>query len=356
MALPLAALGVIAVVFLPLWPASDLDVFLRAGHSVLHGLQVYPRPSSPAVYSGSSFVYPYFAVLPFVALAATGSSAATTLFFLLSALAVLCACLAGAGGDPWRATLVLCTTFTIIGLQLGSLSPLLFAGSVLLWRLRDRPLALALVAGPLVASKLFLAPLLIWLLLARRYRAFASASAAVLLLLAISFTLGPIGPAPYARLLSTLGSHAARSGFGLVGALMNAGLSAALAQACGAALAAGALGVAYMHHRRSRGRSEAVLFCGALAASLVMTPVLWSHYLVLLAAGLLVLNTPRRWFVVLALCSWAIALPHGVRLDTDLIDGVSSSGTWLVVAGVLAVLGYATRRARAPGHPPEPHR
>jgi alpha-1,2-mannosyltransferase len=163
----------IVVVFLPLSGTYDLDVFLRAGYAALHGLQVYPRPGSRAVYSGASFVYPYFAVWPFVPLAAMSPALSASVFFVICVFAVLAVCSIGAEGDPWRATLVLCTAFTITGLQIGALSPLLFAGAIFLWRLRDRPLAFALLAAPVVACKMFLAPLLVWPLLARRYRVFA---------------------------------------------------------------------------------------------------------------------------------------------------------------------------------------
>jgi alpha-1,2-mannosyltransferase len=336
------ALALIVVVFLPLSPAYDLEVFLRAGSAALHGLSVYPSPGSPAVYSGSSFVYPYLAVWPFVPLAALSSGLSTILFFAFCSGAVIAACLVADGCDPWRALLVLCTAFTITGLQLGALSPLLFAGAFFLWRLRDRPVAFGLLAAAVVASKLFLAPLLIWLLLARRFRAFAWASGSTLVLLAIGFLLGPLGPSSYLRLLSKLGAHEARSGFGLIGALMNAGLGPGMAEGAAAALASAVFLAAYVHWRRAR--DERVLFCAGIAASLVLTPVLWSHYLVLLPAALLVLNAPRRWFVVLALASWAIAPPHGVHLDTDLIEGVNSSGAWLVVATALLVIARLPRK------------
>ncbi len=341
---PLLLVAVIVVVFLPLTPSYDLDVFLRAGYAVLHGQHVYPSPGSPAVYSGSSFVYPYFAVWPFVPLAAMPSGVSTMLFFIVCVCAVLAACFVAAKGDPWPATLTLGTAFTITGLQLGALSPLLFVGVVFLWRLRDRPLAFALLAAPVVASKLFLAPLLVWLLLARRYRAFAYASASTMALLALSFALGPIGPAQYLRLLSRLGNHEARSGFGLVGALMNAHLPPGAAQATALAVALCLFAAAYVHFRRTR--DERVSFCVGIVASLVLTPVLWSHYLILLSATLLTLGARRRWFVVLALTSWAISPPHGVHLDTDLVAGIPSSGTWLAIGVSLVVFALVSRRAR----------
>ena len=265
--LALVAIAVLAivVVFLPLTPAYDLEVLLQAGRAVPHGLAVYPSPSSPAVYSGSSFVYPYLTVWPFVPLAALPIWLATALFFMIVVGAVLTASFLGSERDPVIA--VLATSFTLTGLQLGTLSPLLFAGAVFLWRLRDRPVAFGLLAGPVVASKLFLVPLLAWPLLARRHRAFAWASGCTTVLLAGGFALGPLGPSAYARLLSVLGAHEAKSGFGLTGAFMTAGLGPALSEAAAAIFAAAVLVAVYLRFRQARATRESA---GIAAIALVL--------------------------------------------------------------------------------------
>ena len=67
-----------------------------------------------------------------------------------------------------RAALVLLASCTLTGLQVGSLNPLLFVGLALFRRLRARPRAAAGVAALLVVAKLFLFPVLVGLLLARR--------------------------------------------------------------------------------------------------------------------------------------------------------------------------------------------
>jgi alpha-1,2-mannosyltransferase len=339
---PLLAVAVIVLVFLPLSPAYDLNVFLRAGSALLHGRALYPDPKSPAVYSGSSFVYPYLAAFPFVPLAAMAPHLATILFFVLSVSAVLAACYVAVPGDPWPATLVLCASFTISGLQLGALSPLLFAGTLFLWHFRDRPRLLGVIAAVVVVSKLFLAPLLIWLLLARRYRAFAYAVASTAVLLTVGFVLGPIAPGPYLHLLSRLGSHEARAGFGLIGSLMSNGVGPGAAQLAAITVAFSALAAAYVHWRAVG--DERVLFCAAIIASLVATPVLWSHYLVLLAVPLLLLGSPRRWFVMLAAASWMIAPAHGLRVNNELLRDLPRGGAWVAVVLSLLVLGYVTAR------------
>ncbi|HLJ02540.1 MAG TPA: glycosyltransferase 87 family protein [Solirubrobacteraceae bacterium] len=350
---PLFVVGAIVLVFLPLSPSYDLADFLRAGHAALTGGAVYPAPGSRAVYSGSAFVYPYFALWPFLPLAALPAALSRALVFALTVAAVLAACRACSDEhDPWPSILVLASSFAISGLQLGALSPLEFAGAVALWRLRDRPVVFGLLAAPVVGAKLFLAPLLLWPILAGRWRAFAYASVATAALLILGFAVGPIGILSYSELLSALGAHESAAGFGVIGALMRSHVPAAAAQVAAGALAALVLGAAWLHDRREH--DERVLFSGAILAALLLTPVLWSHYLLCLAAIPLVFRARARWFVLLAAGSWAVAAPHGVHLvSTGPLAHVNVAGLALAVASFLAfVLGSlirtrATREAAA---------
>jgi alpha-1,2-mannosyltransferase len=335
-----AALAAITAVLLPLTQSYDLDVFLRAGHALLHGQAVYPSPNSAAVYSGHSFVYPFASAWPFVPLAALPHTVARGVFLGLCAGGVVAAGLGRSDRDQWPAVLVLATAFTITGLQLGALSPLLLAGAVYVWRLRDRPVAGGLLAAAVVTSKLFLVPLLLWLLLSRRYRTFAWAAGGTVFLLALGFVLGPLGPGGYLHLLSRLGANEARQGFGAIGALMNLGVSNGVAEGLAAVVAVAVIVVAYGQWRR--GGDERLVFSAALLAALLVSPVVWSHYLALLAAIPIVFEARRRWFVWLALASWAIAPPHGVHLHTALL-GVTALGSWLAVAALGAALELATR-------------
>jgi hypothetical protein len=338
---PLCVVAAIVVFILPLVPAYDLNVFLRAGNAALHGRDIYPAVGSPAVYSGFSFVYPAAAVWPFVPLAALPADLATAIFFTVCAGAVVAVSMLRSDRDPWIPALVLCTAFTISGLQLGALSPLMFVGAVLLWKLRDRPLLFGLVAAPVIVSKLFLAPLLVWPLLAKRYRALAWATSLTALLLAIGFATGPLGLPGYMQLLSALGSHEAQAGFGLIGLLRNVGLTPVAAQAGALAVAAVVIAAAYAHYRRAR--DERVLYCAGIVCALALTPVLWSHYLVLLPAALLALDAPRRWFAGLALVSWLIAPPHGLHWQLPVPGELRSTGPWLAVAALPLLLVLATR-------------
>ncbi len=310
-ALLAACLVAIVVLFLPLTPMYDFDVFLHAGEMLLQGRSVYPNPSSPAVYSGSAFVYPYLASWPFALYALLPAASARALFFLTGSAAVIAATMIAGRREAITTALVLATAFTITGLQLGALSPLLLAGVVVLWALRDRPLAFGVCAAAVVASKLFLAPILLWPLLAGRRRAFAWAFVLTVAVIGLGFLLGPLGPIGYLHLLVALARHESKTGFSVMGALKSTFKLASLpAEAIAAGLATVMLAGSQLLFRRTR--REQALFSGGVLASLAATPILWSHYLALLIAILIVCGARRRWFLALVLASWVIAPPHGI--------------------------------------------
>lgn len=344
-AIPVAAGVVVIAVLMPLSPPYDLDVFLTAARALVHGGALYPPPGSAAVYSGSAFVYPAFSAAAFVPIALLSRDAATATFFALSVGALGAACLVQTR-DPVRTMLVLGSSFVITGLQLGALSPLLAAGALCLWRLRDRPRVLAVVAAPVLAAKLFLIALLAWLVLARRWAALAGAAGLTAALVGAGFVLGPLGPGGYLHLLSALGAHEASAGFGLIGALRRSGVAQTPAELVAVAAAAALMFGAHRHHAHHG--DERVLFCAALTSCLAVSPVVWSHYLVLLLLVPLVLELPRRWLVVLTALSWIAAPAHGIRIGDDELAALRPA-LWVLVAVVLVGTYGVTERTRAGG-------
>jgi hypothetical protein len=129
-AAPVGVVVAIAVLFLPISPAWDLNVFLSAGDAALHGRDIYPVVGTPAVYSGKAFVYPAVVVWPFALLAMLPHAVAIAVFFTICSFAVIAASFVPPTRDRWIPVLVLSTAFTITGLQLGAISPLLFVGAV----------------------------------------------------------------------------------------------------------------------------------------------------------------------------------------------------------------------------------
>jgi hypothetical protein len=283
----------------------------------------------------------------FVPAAALPSSVAVPLFIAVSAGAVLAAGVLAAEATVWAVALVLGSSFVVTGLQLGAVSPLLLAGAVWMWRLRDRPRRFALVATLVAGSKLFLIPLLLWPLAARRSRAFAMSLVVLVVALGVGFVLGPVGPSAYAAMLSQLGVHEARAGFGVIGALRNLGLAPAAAYAAAAVLASITGAAAYAAYRRNG--DERLLYCAGLVDSLLLSPVVWSHYLALTAAALLVLGVRTRWFLALFLLSWALAPPHGVHMQDGLVGAFKLSALWVSVV-LVVVWRFAVRPATPAQH------
>ncbi|HVA59490.1 MAG TPA: glycosyltransferase family 87 protein [Mycobacteriales bacterium] len=327
----LAVVLVVAVAFLPRSAPYDLQVFLRAGHRLAGGGDVYPAPGSRSVYSGFSFVYPFVMAWPFAALAWLPDPVAVGICTAVGFAAVLGACTLAGPGGRLPPVLLLLSSFTLVGLQLGSMSVLLLFGLVAAWRLRDRPLWFALVATPLVASKLFLAPLLLWLLLTGRWRALGGTVAGLIGVLGLGFLTGPLGPVAYARLLGALARHEAASGLGFISLLRGLGVSPTASELLAVALAGAVVWWATLRMRRTG--DERWLYSAAVVAALLLTPVLWSHYLVLLAAPLLVAEAGPLWFAGFAVSSWAVTVPHGSNAMTDVLG--------LVL--LLPIAGYAAR-------------
>jgi alpha-1,2-mannosyltransferase len=335
----------------------DVDVFLRAGAAVSAGRDPYPPAGSPEVYSGFAFVYPYLAAMPFVPLSRLGHGGAEV-FIALSVLAVFAGCrLAGARG--WRAyALVLVASCTITGLQMGTLNAVLFAGLAGLWRWRDRPAVAGALAALLVYSKLFLAPVLLWLALTRRWRAAGMSAAVLVLLFAGGELVSPVGAGSYADMLGVLARKEAPDGLSLTGLLMNTGLAAAAATWV-ARVAAVALMATCWARARASG-DEPLLFAGTVAGALVASPIVWSHYLLLLVAPLCAIavrpgtgdqpaaDAPPAAFAV---GSWLLVTPHG----TTGWDLAVATVVLAMLAGpplVAAARRFASRRlppAPAPG-------
>jgi hypothetical protein len=266
----------------------DVEVFLRAGAAVRQGRNPYPTPGTAAVYSGFAFVYPYLTAWPFALL--SWLPHADDVFVAASVLAVLGG-VRLAGARDWRVyALVIAASTTIVGFQMGTLNAWLFAGLTLAWRCRDRPVSCGAAVALAVYSKVFLVPVLFWLVLARRWRAAAVAAAVLVALFGVGELVSPLGTASYLTMLGQLGRAEALAGVSLTGLLANLGLpmGGANALARGAAVAVLA-GCAWAVRR---GHDERLAYTGAVVAALLASPVVWCHYLLVLVAPLLALSAP----------------------------------------------------------------
>jgi alpha-1,2-mannosyltransferase len=337
---PAAFLVLVWFLFVGHLPRSDFVVFLRAGGDVLHGRNPYPTPGTSAVYSGSAFVYPWLTAFLFVPLTFMSAHAADIAYFALSGAAVVVGCRVAGLKDPISIVLVLAAATTIRGFQVGSLNALLFLGCVLAWQYRDRP---TLAAAPLtlvVGSKLFLLPLLGWTLLSKRWSVFIRTIAGMFLLFAASFLLGPLSAGSYARLLGSLATHEGVQGFSLYG-LLTQTHSVEFARIGCAALAACLVFIGWWASRGRGARGEVALFGATIAAALVLTPVLWSHYILLALVPIVVCRPRRLVLLVVSALTWVIAAPASTPKILDLTD--HGRALMFDVALVALVLALAFR-------------
>ncbi|WP_235433374.1 glycosyltransferase family 87 protein [Protofrankia coriariae] len=313
-AAPLAALvAVLWTVYIAPLPHYDVDVFLRAGAAVGDGRGPYPPPGSAEVYSGFAYVYPYLVAFAFVPLSWLGEHGATVFIALSVGALFLGARLLGVR-DRRTYALVLMSSCAITGLQMGTLNAVLFLGLAALWHFRDRPVAAGVLAAGVIYAKLFLAPVWLWLVLTRRTKAGAVAAAFVGLLLAVTELTSPVGTRTYLGMLGVLAREEAPLGLSLTGLLVNTGLGMDVATWVARAVAVAVLVVAALAGdwpRPRRGGNERMLYAGTLAAALVASPIVWSHYLLLLLAPILV-SAPRSRIplIVFTVASWFVVTPH----------------------------------------------
>ena len=309
--------------------AWDFDrAYLPAIHHVLHGMSPY-GPSTPAALgSQTTFVYPPLGALLGAPLAVFSAQTAAILVTVLATLSVP-AILLLVGVRDWRcigAALLWMPTSSAI--HLGTVSVPMALGVALLWRWRDRPVHAGLVLGLVIGLKLFLWPLLIWLALTKRYRAATVATVSTIgFVLAPWLPIGGAGLLGYPHRLSVLTSLEAKSGFSPAAFLSHLGVGWGAAEALGYGLGLLVLVVAY--RRREADASAFGLVC---AATLLLTPILWPNYLVIMLAPLGVLR-PRFglvWVLPVILVAQAAYNPPVwemvVFLATIAVVTVSASG------------------------------
>src|SRR4029453_12127435 len=273
---------------------------------------------------------------------------AAAIFVVCSALAVFVGLRLLRVSD-WRCYGVVFASMTTLGaLRLGTFTCLLFLGLALAWHWRDRRVAVAAVVACVVASKLFLWPLLVWLLLTRRI-----ASAALAIALAVGATLGSWAALGFAglhdspHLLDLLTTAVQGKGWSIVALGLSVGASTAAAKVIALALSVALFAGAYF---ALGDRRELALFAVAIAAALLLSPIVWLHYFLLLTVPLAIA------YPVLA-PAWCLPLLFWIWPFQE-----TGGDTWKISLGValfLSLVGVTMRadpkdsRARrfAPEHP-----
>jgi hypothetical protein len=288
----------------------DALVLLRAGHDVVRGVSPYPHLHSSTVYGGHAFVYPYVSAWVMGPLGALPAHAGQLAYLALSTAALVAAWWLSATRSSVVLLCMLLSSTTIIALQIGSIEPLLLLGIVAAWRWRDRAVVCGLCLAAVMVAKVFLLPLIAWLVLARRWRAAGVAAGATAVLLLGGWLLGPIGAPDYFRMLGSLSAHESLQGWSLIGYLLHHGVARSSANHVAIAAAAAAIGIGWLTQLRTR--SDAALIIACLGAALLASPVVWAHYFVLLWLLPLLTRLPRVTSILLAISTWLVIVPHKV--------------------------------------------
>jgi hypothetical protein len=283
---------------------TDFASFYAAGKAVAHGSSPYPALASlPKVadrHTFAPFVYPPAIAFLFVPLTLLPLAAAKVVFFCISVAAVAVGLRLLGVRDISCYSAAFASLPVLEACGIGSVSALLFLGLATAWRYRDRTVVLALTVAAVVVAKLFLWPLWLWLVYTRRYAAAAlSAAAGALAVCAAWAAIGFGGLAEYPHLLGRLVELTGVNSFSLYALERALGLSSGGAQ-LGAFVAACAAFVLAVRASGKR-RADEASFTAAVAAALVLTPILWPHYLVLLLAPIAILRPrmSRLWLVPL---------------------------------------------------------
>jgi hypothetical protein len=302
---------------------ADFAIFRHAGTLVLHGRSPYVAPSVTVLADKANFVYPAPFAYVFAPFALIGQRAGAILF-LAASVAALFAALRLLGITDWRlygVALLVPPVFDALGV--GSISLWLLLGVAASWRLRDSRWG-GIALGVTVAVKLFLWPLLLWVIIARRFQMLVTAGVTVAVLVVVWAATQP-GLSTYPRMLRALelaqpSSYSPRAlwlAFGLPGADVVVATVAVV----------GAAAVGLVAYRAG----ERAAFAAAIVVSLFATPLLWLHYLVLLFVPLAFSHRRLSWAWLLLALMW-ITPGTGPGLDVGWKAALVLAVTVAVVA------------------------
>lgn len=257
--------------------ADDFEPsFWEPWHAIRSGLNPYPDPATPFA-DGNPFLYPPLAAELTLPLSWFPFAIAAIVFAAGLAVAAALTLWALDVRQPALWAIWMLSAAVVGPLAAGNATMLVILAVALTWRWRDRPgwAAAALTAGLVI--KLFVWPVVLWLLVTRRYRAAALTMGATAFLTIASWAaIGFRGLTDYPALLDNASDYLGGRGL-LAYALVEKSASPSAALATGLAVAAVLVVGAFM--RRDDDRAAITL---VLLAALYATPIVWLHYFGLL--------------------------------------------------------------------------
>jgi alpha-1,2-mannosyltransferase len=315
----------------------DYFTYADAAQRHLDGLPIYP---SGAARTGECGLYQYsppflLLVLPFVVLSHNGLW--IWIAAALGAFVVGCGLmpvqrwirlgifLIGAVGWPF-----------IFGLRIGQVGPLLFLLFALGWRFVDRPAVLGVVTGIGAIVKVQPGLVLLWLLARLNIRAIGAALVTIALLSLAAAAVGLADWPAFLRIVREISNALDIPANLSIGAtLYQLGVDPGLASAIQTANAIALLGVVVW---AGRGLDAVPGYLVVIIASQIISPIVWSHYALILLLPVAWLIERRQWWAAL------IPLVHVWILLPFVPNWTYPLAFYATLAGVI-VVGW---RLRAP--------
>jgi hypothetical protein len=305
----------------------DLHVMWKAGHDLVTGHSpypfVYPAPAA--------FLMVPFGILPWkLAVVAFSLFVTGALFLTLHLLGV----------RDWRCYGVACASAPFVGsIAVGTLSTFLALCAAAAWHYRDRRWTVAIAIVGAVATKIFLWPLVVWLVATRRLR-----TAATTVLLGVATVFGCWAAIAFSGLTGYV--HFLRHVAGLE--LGRSYSTFALASSLGASdstshLVQGGLtlvGIAAIF-ALARGRDgDRRAFVAAIAVAVLVSPIVWLHYMILVYVAVALYR--RRLSI-----AWLLPALYWVLPGEDSHGSTSVILQMWVITGLAVAAAIAARRVRA---------
>jgi len=265
-------------------------------------------------------------------------SEAAGVAFALFGLACMALALWLVGVRDWRVYGVVALWPSVLGdIRIAHLTPLLCLLAALVWRYRDRPWVSGIALGLAGGLKFLLWPLGIWLLATGRVRA---AVVAAVVATASMLAVVPFAPLhEYVDTLREVRNAFDQDGYSPFGILTQLGVSNAVAHLVTYAIGGALLVLTWF--RKS--------FPLAIAAALVLSPIVWLDFYALAAIPLAITRPRLSWVWFLPVLAWG--LPSS-GIATDPLWGVMRLLViFAVVLTAAAATGLEESSERAPATP-----
>ena len=277
--------------------------YLRAAELVLDGGSPYPELDDAVLESGTAYVYPPQLAVVLAPVSALPEDIVVWLAFA-GALASLMGALALLGVSDVRCyAAVLVWGSTSSALEMTNITAFLALAVACAWRFRATIWPLATILGLAISTKLFLWPLAVWALATGRHRALVRAMGlGFAVVFAAWAVIGFDDLTRYPELLRRFSEvQGEQNSYSIVAVVVSLGGGSLVGQALTLAVG-GALLLASVRFGL-RGLDDERSFIAAIGAALLLTPVAWLHYYVLLAVPLAIAR-PRFsaiWLVPIVL-------------------------------------------------------